>query len=190
MAKEQLSFELYSTNISEHLLRVGGLRWWLSGKESTCLWRRYKRHRLDPWVWKIPWRRKWQPTPVLLPGKSHGERSMAGYSPWGRKTLSNSSTAVRVRSWARDWENGYRVTSPYPGRSAVHLGSHHVKKQIWQIEHMSLPLFPSETHKNCSEICFFEYKHSWLFWKCMYIYRSLPLTAHSQHRAPKTLVIP
>ena len=45
----------------------------------------------------------------------------------------------------------------------VHLGSHHVKKQIWQIEHMSLPLFPSETHKNCSEVCFFEYKHSWLF---------------------------
>ena len=89
MAKEQLSFELYSTNISEHLMRVGGLPWWLSGKESTCLWRRYKRHSLDPWVWKIPWRRKWQPTPVLLPGKSHGERSMAGYSPWGRKKLSN-----------------------------------------------------------------------------------------------------
>ena len=68
-------------------MRVGGLPWWLSGKESTCLWRRYKRHSLDPWVWKIPWRRKWQPTPVLLPGKSHGERSMAGYSPWGYKEL-------------------------------------------------------------------------------------------------------
>ena len=35
----------------------------------------------DPWVGKIPWRRKWQPTPVFLPGKSHGERSLAGYSP-------------------------------------------------------------------------------------------------------------
>ena len=39
----------------------------------------------DPWVGKILWRRKWQPTPVLLPGKSHGWRSMVGYSPWGHK---------------------------------------------------------------------------------------------------------
>ena len=38
-----------------------------------------------PWVRKIPWRRKWQPTPILLPGKSHGWRSLVGYSPWGRK---------------------------------------------------------------------------------------------------------
>ena len=42
---------------------------WLSGKESTCSRRRC---RFDPWVGKIPWRRKWQPTPVFLPGKSHG----------------------------------------------------------------------------------------------------------------------
>ena len=35
----------------------------------------------DPWVGKIPWRRAWQPTPVVLPGKSHGQRSLAGYSP-------------------------------------------------------------------------------------------------------------
>jgi len=39
--------------------------------------------RFDPWVRKIPWRRKWQRTPVLLPEKSHRQRSLAGYSPWG-----------------------------------------------------------------------------------------------------------
>ena len=39
---------------------------------------------MDPWVGKIPWRRKWQPTPVFVPGESHGQRSLAGYSPWGR----------------------------------------------------------------------------------------------------------
>ena len=39
----------------------------------------------DPWVGKIPWRRKRHPTPVLLPGKFHGLRSLVGYSPWGRK---------------------------------------------------------------------------------------------------------
>ena len=39
----------------------------------------------DSWVGKIPWRRKWQPAPVSLPGKFHGRRSLAGYSPWGHK---------------------------------------------------------------------------------------------------------
>ena len=40
---------------------------------------------MDPWVGKIPWNRKWQPIPVLLPGKSHDQRSLVGYSPWDRK---------------------------------------------------------------------------------------------------------
>ena len=40
-----------------------------------------RRHRSDPWVRKIPWRREWQPTPVFLPGRSHGLKSLAGYSP-------------------------------------------------------------------------------------------------------------
>ena len=44
---------------------------WLSGKESTCQHRRLKRHRFNSWVRKIPWRRKWQPTPAFLPGDSH-----------------------------------------------------------------------------------------------------------------------
>ena len=42
---------------------------------------------IDPWVGKIPWRRKWKPTSVFLPGKSHGQRSLVGYSPWGHKEL-------------------------------------------------------------------------------------------------------
>ena len=58
------------------------LRWWCSGKESTCQGRK---HGFDPWVRKIPCRRKWQPALVFLPGKSHGQRSLVGYSPQGRK---------------------------------------------------------------------------------------------------------
>ena len=42
---------------------------------------------LDPWIWKIPWRRAWQPTPVLSSTESHGQRSLVGYSPWGLKEL-------------------------------------------------------------------------------------------------------
>ena len=49
-------------------------------KKSACQRRRLG---FDPWVRKIPWRRNWLPTPVFLPGEFHGERSLAGYSPWG-----------------------------------------------------------------------------------------------------------
>ena len=58
------------------------LPWWLSGKESTC---QCRRHGFHPWVGKIPQRRKWQPTPVFLPGTSHGQKRLAGYSPWGHR---------------------------------------------------------------------------------------------------------
>ena len=46
-----------------------------------------RRPRFDPWVRKIPWRRKWQPTPIFLPGESYEGRSLVGYSPWGHKQL-------------------------------------------------------------------------------------------------------
>ena len=57
----------------------------LSGKASACQCRRHRRCGFDPWIGKIPWRRKWQPIPVFLPGKCQGQRSLAGYSPWGCK---------------------------------------------------------------------------------------------------------
>ena len=59
---------------------IPGLPMWLSGKEPACQCRRCG---FNPWVRKIPWRRKWQATPIFLPWKSHGQRSLAGYSPWG-----------------------------------------------------------------------------------------------------------
>ena len=57
---------------------------WLSGKESTC---QSRRPGFDPWVGKMPWRRKWQPTLLFLPGESHRQRSLAGYCPWGHKRV-------------------------------------------------------------------------------------------------------
>ena len=61
---------------------VGGFPDGANVKDSTCQCRRFG---FDPWVGKTPWRRKWQPTPVSLPGESNGQRSLAGRSPWGRK---------------------------------------------------------------------------------------------------------
>ena len=72
-----------------------GLPGWLSGKESAHQCRRRNRLRFHPWVGKIPWRRKWQPTPVFLSGKSHGRRSLVGYSPWDGK---ESDTTERLNS--------------------------------------------------------------------------------------------
>ena len=46
-----------------------------------------RRHGFHPWFRKIPWRRKWPPIPVFLPGKSHGQRSLVGYSSWGHSEL-------------------------------------------------------------------------------------------------------
>ena len=52
------------------------------GKKFTC---QCGRLRFDPWIGKIDWRRKWQPIPVFLLGKSHEQRSLAGCSPYGHK---------------------------------------------------------------------------------------------------------
>ena len=95
------------------------LPWWLSDKESTC-----QAGGFYPWVGKGPWRRTWQPTSVFLPGKSHGQRSLVGYSPWGYKeldmkgqlTLLHTHThtypymcvCVRERERKREWERFIR----------------------------------------------------------------------------------
>ena len=72
-----------------------GLPWWVNGEESACQWRR---HRFDPWVGKICERGKWKPTPVFLPGKSHGRMSLVGYSLWGLKRVGND-LATEQQQW-------------------------------------------------------------------------------------------
>ena len=68
-----------------------------------------KRHAFDPWIWKIPWSRKWQPTPVFLPGKFYRQRSLAGFSPWGR---------VNMTEWLSTHKNthilGIKFSFPWP----------------------------------------------------------------------------
>ena len=61
-----------------------GLTQWLSGKESNCIAER-RRYGFSPWVGNIPWRRKWQPTPELLPGVFHRQQDLMGHSPQGCK---------------------------------------------------------------------------------------------------------
>ena len=70
------------------------------------------RHRVDSWVRKIPWRRGWQPTPVLLSGESHGQRSLAGYSPGGRKE-SDTTESLSHKC------DGDRLSAPWGGFSLL-----------------------------------------------------------------------
>jgi len=76
------------TNFIRSLFAIGNssFRW-----ERICL--QCRRPRFNPWVGKMPWRREWQPTPVFLPEKFHGQRSLEGYSPWGSK---ESDTTERL----------------------------------------------------------------------------------------------
>ena len=87
-----------------------------SGKEPTWQCRRHKRCKFDPWVGKIPWRRAWQPTLLFLPGESQGQRSLAGYSPWGCKesdtTEATEHTHMQTNKEGRcSWTSTLKVRS-------------------------------------------------------------------------------
>ena len=94
--------------VSEHVLRRR-----CSGKESTCQCRRRRRWVFDPWVRKVLWSRKWHPAPIFLPGESHGQRSLVGYSPWGHKesemtenthSIYYGSVEGHLLSWRNLWK--------------------------------------------------------------------------------------
>ena len=72
-----LHYQLLVVNVPSCIMLPGDS----DGKESTC---QCRRHGFHPWVGNIPWRRKWQATPVFLPRRLHGQRRLVGYSPWVR----------------------------------------------------------------------------------------------------------
>ena len=97
---------LMCTQVPGSCLNAEGLCGRLSGKESAYQSWRLRRLGFDPWGGTIPWRRKWQPTPVFWPGESHGQRSLVGYSPWGRKELDtterlNNTNKLIPEVWGR-----------------------------------------------------------------------------------------
>ena len=80
-------FAIYSSGIlSKSMIVVGESQVVQLVKNPPAQFKRFKRHGFNPWVGKIPWRRKWQPTPVFLSGKSCGQRSLVGYRPWVAKS--------------------------------------------------------------------------------------------------------
>ena len=88
--------------------QVPAFPWWLCDECLQC-----RRPRFDHWIGKMPWRRPWQPTPVFLPGESHGQRSLAGHSLQGRKEWTQVSNQhflsyLQISAQHAQPENGKR----------------------------------------------------------------------------------
>ena len=116
---------------------LAGLPWWLRGKESAC---QCRRHGFDPWVRKIPWEIKWQPTPVFLPGEFHGQRRLMGCSPWGCKDLGTTerltTTIYSLFSCEIDPHDLVQITRGGNPEISIHI----IKGRG------SILLFPPENH--------------------------------------------
>ena len=102
-----------------------------SGKEPTCQRRRQERLRFDPWVGKIPWRKAWQPTPVLSPGESHGQRSLVAESRTRLKWLAHTWLTAwicngQIRIWGAPAEAGQGHLLPTPSAQCGSEGSRSV----------------------------------------------------------------
>ena len=111
--KYLFSFLFYLPNVlytSKHSTRFP---WQLRGKESSC---QFRRCGLDPWIGKIPWKRKWQTIPLFLPGKFHGQRSLVGYNSWGRKR-------VRHNLATKQQQHSVNIVGPF--RPILQLASNH-----------------------------------------------------------------
>ena len=88
MAGHELFLNLASSNRTVYFPGTS------DGKESACQCRRHKKHRFDPWVGKIPWRRKWQPTPVFLPGESPWTEEPSGLQSMGLQRVRHDRACI------------------------------------------------------------------------------------------------
>ena len=93
---------------------------WLYGKDSSCQCRQL---RLDPWVGKSLWRREWQLTSVFLPGRSDGQRSLAGYRHWGHKELDALSVHAHVQVYIFFWICPSLIFKEHPKKIESSMGN-------------------------------------------------------------------
>ena len=104
-----------------------GLPRWCSGKQSACHSRRLQRHGFDPWLWKIPWSRKWQPTPVFLPGESPWTEEPGWLQSMGSQTVGQNWTTKHSIVWVKFLKNGVYKTISYHFKTAWILRQKMVK---------------------------------------------------------------
>ena len=133
---ELRSLHLTHSKHSVNAVTILGLPRWLSGKESACQCRRLG---FNPWVGKIPWRRKWQPTP----GKSHGQRSLAGYSPSGPQRAGHNWATKQQWLFLLLPSNSQ---APDPWGNSSLTETLHPKSSSWGQCFSSLPLWLPSFH--------------------------------------------
>ena len=102
---------------------------WLISKETPCQCRRCEFH---PWSGKIPWRRKWQPTPAFLPGKSHGQRSLQSQRVGSQRV--GHDWAESWSSQARIEEEGDRTQGCFSGEHLIHSTDRLAEFRLWTKE--------------------------------------------------------
>ena len=143
-----------------------GLPWSLSGKESSCQCRRCG---FDPWVRKIPCRRKWQPTLVVLPGESHGQRSLVGYSPRGLKRVGYNLAIKQQQITALQCCVSFCCKTKRISNMYTYIPS------LWDL--LPSPSHPSRSSQstNMSSRCYAAASHHLFYtWWCMYVDSHLP----------------
>ena len=136
-----------------------------TGEELAC---QCRRHSFNPWVRKIPWRRKWQPTPVFLLGESRGRRSLVGYSPWGHKRI--------IHDWAAKlWQQMFirksgaqdkQYWSERPGQPWAEMATgEHTPMGCWSVN-------------GRAQACYVHTHHLWTL-TCHYIHQAHSIPSHS-----------
>ena len=118
---------------------------------------------ISPWVRRTPWRRKWQPTPVFLPGKSHGWKSLTGYNPWGQKRAGHSLETKQQHGSFSEWFwyfahllIGYMLFTTGFEDMFIYF------RYMAFIRYMILWVFPYSVHHLFTRDCFL--KHDFKFW--------------------------
>ena len=109
----------------------------------------------DPWAGKIPWRRKRQPTPVVLPGESHGQRNLVVYSPWGRKE-SDTTEHLLVFFWHHVSEASHKYQHRPPTLKAE------VKGKLREL----VPVCSNQAYPPTGEISRHRYRCYQVVWVC------------------------
>ena len=145
--------------------------------------------RINPWVGKIPWRRKRKPTPVFLPGKPHGERSLECYSLWGHKGVGHNLATKHTRTWCPlvtfitvsmqsagpmrggVWMVLFTVVSPIPGKCVAQSSSStwsRIHERITSLGSLACPALNASLSSACvTSFSSFIFNNYFIyFWQC------------------------
>ena len=158
-----------------------GLPRWLSGKRIRLPMQEIWRRGFNPWVRKVPWRRRWQLTLVFLPGKSHGQRSLVDYSPWGgRESETNAHTLSTLQFVFQDNSLvcfSHLISSFWPTLTPGHFDQLWLIDQVLVLLNLCFPVASLNKSVGISQrvelrsecLAVFTRKQTWLYQKHMCI---------------------